>query len=340
VSPSSTLADGAYTAVAVQDDTETPPDVGSSPAVTFRVDNAAPSLLLEAPSLEPVATQTPTVIGDAGTGLGDAGTVTVVVYPGASTDAVPSAQVTADVESGGSFSATLTPALSDGVYTVIAGQSVPGRIAFSAPVTVEVNATPPALTMTSPAAGANISQNLVEFAGAVGTAYGDTAQVNLALYHGSSATGTPVGTQTIIPTAATWSASWPSKLALGIYTLQAQQPDAAGAVSTVTHTFIVIPALSVVGQAIAVSCRGDVLILTRNEFRTQTGGPRGHLRVMFARFTVRGGSTLVVKHQIQSQVLRLLRRAGTQPLSVAVAMSVPGLSARQVFSASRKVRVS
>jgi hypothetical protein len=351
--PTTPLPDGLYTAQASQGSSV---GVGTSAAVSFRIYNAAPALTLAAPAAEPLLTGAPTLTGTASTAAGASSTVTLVAYPGASSNATPVGSYGGAVSAQGAFSIQVSPALADGQYTLVASQTLAGGgSGFSAPVTVEVKTAPPALTITGPTAGASVAQDAVSFGGAAGDGYGDVGEVDLTLYRGSSTAGRALGTQAVTPDGGSWESGWAAELALGIYTVRAQQHDIAGRVTTVTRTFIVVPTPAVIGQAVQISqsgvvtvpigcpastgsCAGAVLIVSRRLFRTHRGGPRGHLRVLFAAFTVPAGTDRVISRPLPASSFRVLRGKGRQPVTVTVVLSADGGS-RQVFGATRLAKV-
>jgi hypothetical protein len=97
----------------------------------------------------------------------------------------------------------------------------------------------PAVTLTTPAAGASTSSTTPTLSGAAGNATGDNMLVTVKIYSGSSATGTPVQTKTPTRSGATWTTT-ASTLTAGTYTAQATQADAAGNTGTSTaNTFTV-----------------------------------------------------------------------------------------------------
>jgi hypothetical protein len=89
----------------------------------------------------------------------------------------------------------------------------------------------PAVTLTTPAAGATTS-GTPTLSGAAGTSPGDSTTVTVKIYIGASTAGTL--TQTLTPTAtgATWTATAAPALASGTYTAQATQTDTGGATGT------------------------------------------------------------------------------------------------------------
>ena len=83
------------------------------------------------------------------------------------------------------------------------------------------------MTLTQPASAASTALTPT-FAGAAGTAAGDSSQVTLRIWSGSAATGTPVQTRTATQSAGAWSVAASPALAPGTYTARAEQTDNAG----------------------------------------------------------------------------------------------------------------
>jgi hypothetical protein len=108
-------------------------------------------------------------------------------------------------------------------------------------LSLAVSATPPPVTLTSPANGSTVSGGLPTFAGAAGNAFGDNSQVTVRVYSGSSTGGAPVQTLTTTASGGGYSIAETSALADGAYTAQAEQDDVASPVdaglsSAVTFT--------------------------------------------------------------------------------------------------------
>jgi hypothetical protein len=91
-----------------------------------------------------------------------------------------------------------------------------------------LDVTAPSVTLTSPAAGSSTSQPRPTFAGAAGTAAGDSATVTVKVYAGSTASGTPLQTLQATAAAGSWSVAADAALADGAYTAQAEQADDSG----------------------------------------------------------------------------------------------------------------
>lgn len=195
-----------------------------------------PRVTVDAPSSGYVNSLTPTFVGTA-SGAAD---VMLRVYAGPYATGSPVTTVAAPVQ-GGRWSATITSSLEDGgTYTVVAEEpNSVGKVGSSAPVTFGVDATSPALTMTTPTEGA-VTNATPAFGGYVGIAVADSAHVTLRLYAGPTPSATPVQTPTVTVENGEWWAQATS-LASGTYTAVATQSDAAGNTTTASVTFTVNP---------------------------------------------------------------------------------------------------
>ena len=120
VTATSALADGTYTAQAVQQDSAG--NTGTSNANTFTIDTAPPAVTLVAPANGgTVSTSTPTFSGGAGVGQGDLPAVTVKVYAGSGVSG-SLVQTLSATASGGAYQVTATSTLAGGTYTAQAVQ--------------------------------------------------------------------------------------------------------------------------------------------------------------------------------------------------------------------------
>ncbi len=235
--PGPHLDDGTYTAQAEQ--TDEAGNSGLSTPVTFTVDTTAPAVTLtQPPSLG--NDRTPTLGGAAGAAEGDDPLVKITIYHGQSVLGSEAASTTA-VPSNGSWSAT-SPSLVDGTYTAQAEQTdAAGNAGLSAPVTFTVDGTAPAAGITTPANGAQLNNPNPTLTGPAGDSPGDSTEVTLKIYPGTSPTGTPAQELTLIRTDDTWSTGAPGPhLDDGTYTARVEQTDAAGNVGHgTTHTFTI-----------------------------------------------------------------------------------------------------
>ena len=322
--PVPALPDGTYTAQAEQDSASGAQ--GLSAKNTFLLKTAAPTITLNSPGAAPLHTSAPILTGVAAHST----SVRITAYPGDTTNSSPAASTAGTSAADGRFSIKL-PSLPDGRYTVIATDGTGG---LSHPVTFRIKVHAPALTLTDPLAGGHLSQATPIFMGAAGAALGDSSQLSLQLFHGSTTKAKSVGTKRVNAANGSWILNWPGHLALGTYTVRASQADDAGHTATITRTFLVVPANSAIGSSVSISgsgeaslpvwctapstqtCTGTVLILTKRTYRTSGGGLAGRLRVLFAYVSIPGGRTVIVRRHVQADALRALRRARHVPVVV------------------------
>lgn len=88
--------------------------------------------------------------------------------------------------------------------------------------------TPPTVSVTRPTQNSVNNNQTPVYAGAAGTDQGDASAVTVRVYSGASASGAPVQTLSATRSAGTWSVGAANTLADGLYTVQAEQQDAAG----------------------------------------------------------------------------------------------------------------
>ena len=130
---------------------------------------------------------------------------------------------------------------------------------------------PPVVTLTTPDNGSSTLNTSPHFAGQASTTATDSTAVTVRIYSGSSATGQPVQTvsATWLPNGA-WSVDAAQALAIGTYTAQAEQLDAAGNVGrSPTSTFAIIGSSSTPDPVIAgagdiADCTGTGVRATAN----------------------------------------------------------------------------
>jgi hypothetical protein len=92
---------------------------------------------------------------------------------------------------------------------------------------------PPVVTLSTPPNGSSTLDTRPHFAGVAEVTAADSETVTVKIFAGSTATGTPVQTLTTTRfTSGTWSVDASAPLALGTYTVQAQQADVSGNVGT------------------------------------------------------------------------------------------------------------
>ena len=170
----------------------------------------------------------PSFSGTARTGSADSRTVVVRVYAGAaaSGSAVQTVEAT---RSGAAWTSGASGPLPDGVYTARAEQAgAGGAIARSAAVTFTVDTTAPQVSLAAPPGGSSVATPTPTFAGTAGNAPGDSGQVRVEVFRGPVDSGTPVAVISTVRSAAAFSTTAQSNLAVGTYTARAEQSDAAG----------------------------------------------------------------------------------------------------------------
>ena len=213
------LADGTYTAQAAQKNLAS--EVGVSPAVTFTVDTASPTVTLNRPA-SPSKDTTPSFTGSAS----ESTTAVVVhIYNSSETEV---ASATAPGTGGAWDSSDASAPLSSGEYEAIATQasSLGNPEGKSTPVSFTVDTTPPAVSLTPVAPLTNNTEP--SFSGSAGDAPGDIASVTLNIYSGEGVAGSPIRTIKVTPVGTTWSAVVAESLNEGTYTARAEQSDEAG----------------------------------------------------------------------------------------------------------------
>jgi hypothetical protein len=121
--------------------------------------------------------------------------------------------------------------LTEGTYTVQAEQktsSLGGQPGLSPPSTFTDDATAPQVTVSSPAPGTSTSGESLVVQGSAGTDEGDSAEVAVELYVGSTIAGhTPLQVRPTTATRGSWSETF-AGLSPGTYTLRAEQSDDVG----------------------------------------------------------------------------------------------------------------
>ncbi|HEX4483518.1 MAG TPA: Ig-like domain-containing protein [Solirubrobacteraceae bacterium] len=195
-------------------------NVGESVARTFSVDTTAPSVSLNAIGT-PTNNATPTFSGTGGTASGDATTVTVTVYSGSSTSGSVETSGTPSIGGGGwSYSSAH---LNDGTYTAQATQSdQAGNVGKSVAHTFTIDTVKPAVTLTP------LAEVVASTKPTLSGSTSDVTPITVAVYDGTAATGSPVETIKVTPSAGSWSTTAATALADGTYTAVAEQTDDAG----------------------------------------------------------------------------------------------------------------
>jgi hypothetical protein len=108
---------------------------------------------------------------------------------------------------------------------------------YSGVVSFTIDTTPPAVTLSPPAAATN--DNTPSLSGTAGAAPGDVGSVTVEIYSGTTASGTPLQTIPASVSGGSWAAT-AATLPDGTYTARAGQSDAAGNTGhSAKHTFII-----------------------------------------------------------------------------------------------------
>ncbi len=192
------------------------------------VDLDEPIVTLDTPSASFLDTGTPTIGGSAGTFAGDLPTVTVKIHSGDSTSGAVVATLTTPV-SGGAWSTPVTPALSDGQYTVVATQrDATGNTGTSSPRTFTVDTVAPSGSLTAPAMNAWVGGS-VSVASNSWDSLSGVASAQFQYSPEGVGSWTTIGTDTTFSYAVTWDASY---LTDDDYDLRVVTTDHAGNVFT------------------------------------------------------------------------------------------------------------
>jgi uncharacterized delta-60 repeat protein len=240
---SPTLAPGIYTAQATQ--TDAAGNTGTSPARTFKVDLAAPSVSITAPA-ENLHTKdtTPAISGTAGAQDGtapaqtaDSAIVTVRLYDNATGSGTPIRTLT-PTRTGTAWTVDVPVVLADGAYTVRASQEdAVGNLGESTAIGFRVDTTGPAVTVTAPVNSSATNNVTPTISGGAGFAVGDLAPVTVEILN---STNVVIRSATVQAVNGTWSATVAPALTQGTYIARARQSDAAGNETlTSTRTFTV-----------------------------------------------------------------------------------------------------
>jgi hypothetical protein len=216
------LTEGTYTAQAEQADDAG--NTGLSAANTFRVDTTPPDATITAAPPDPSSSRGAS-------------------FDFSSNEAGSTFQCQLDA---GGFSACASPktysGLADGSHTVeVKAIDEAGNVGTPDSFTWTVDATAPAVTLTSPADGSSTTNPTPSFSGSAGTAAGDSSTVTVNVYSGASATGTPVQTLTATASGGSYSVTASPALAIGTYTARADQTDTAGNLGqSAANTFTIV----------------------------------------------------------------------------------------------------
>jgi hypothetical protein len=143
------------------------------------------------------------------------------------------------VSASGAWSVVLHAALAQGVYTARAKQGSDAN-RHEALTTFTLDATPPAVSLqTLPTPSTNMTPT---FNGRAGTEGGDVPLVEVTVYQGSLATGSPAEILRVSSSGASWTAGPAPELPEGAYTAVAEQADLAGNVAvSESVTYVLTP---------------------------------------------------------------------------------------------------
>jgi len=307
-----------------------------------------PHVTLDSPgSGSLLATAKPAFSGTASSGFGISPSVAVKIYSGTTPSGTP-VQTLTTKSANGSYGVQATSGLPDGTYTAQAEQddlATPPDAGLSAPITFTVNTTTPKLRLDSLGSSA-LTTATPTVSGTAGVASGDSSSVVVAVYPGTDTTGSPLRyMQTTVGRGGHFSVAVSPALPDGQYTAAAAQGGAAGTAlsNTVTFQVRVHPVGSAVGTSVTLdshnvvtlrvacfkpvlvtNCSGNVLVVTAARLRPVSGGPTGHVRVMFVHVSITPGQTAVVRRTLPGYLARALRRAGQMKLQVTANLTGAG----------------
>jgi large repetitive protein len=230
------LANGPYTAQAEQSDAAG--NIGKSNPVSFTVSSV---LTVETAGFERggrsglVAGPTPRFQGSA---QETSSIVEVRIYRGDTASGTPEREVEGK-RTGARWGTEPLQALPSGVYTVEVEQ---GTTNLEFPITVD--ATPPQVSLSSPANASSTFGTSQAVSGAAGVEEGDLNSVAIHLYGGAGVSGPLLQTLSTEASNGSWAAAF-GGLSPGTYTAEAEQSDDVGNIGhseAVTFTVVALPA--------------------------------------------------------------------------------------------------
>ena len=197
----------------------------ASSVITYTIDTDTPNAPTVSIDTDPInnanqASVSISITGEVGTTV--SGSVTSDGGPG-------SVALTGVIPVGGTLTASYDlSSLPDGTLTASATLTDgAGNTSSAGTDTASKDTVAPGVTLTSPADGSTVNTRTPSFAGAAGTAAGDSSTITVRIYAGSDTFGTLL--QTLTTTAVSGAYSVPSAMLVnGVYTAQAQQDDSAG----------------------------------------------------------------------------------------------------------------
>ncbi|MDQ2957537.1 MAG: Ig-like domain-containing protein [Actinomycetota bacterium] len=227
-----------YTVQASQRDAAGNLGVASS---TFVLDTIAPSISLNTPAS--VLGATPSFSGGAGTVVAstttsaDSAYVSVRIFAGSVVSGNP-VQTLTGPRSGASWAAS-SPGLASGKYTAQASLSdAAGNVSYSSPKTFTVDASAPAVSVTSPVDGGATASLTPTVTGFAGTASGDLSTIAVSVYAGATATGTPLQSANRTASAGSWNLTLAALAPNRQYAVRASQADSYGNIGIASSTFV------------------------------------------------------------------------------------------------------
>jgi hypothetical protein len=286
------------------------------PALTSGNPSAAPEALVSNGQF--TKDDTPTFGGKGGQGLNDLPSVTGNLFPATVSRATPIVGTplqskTVGLAADGSWTITADP-LAEGSYVFQASQGATnGETAFSDPIAFVIDKTAPKLTTTPTLYGGKTRDNTPLLGGAAGAAAGDAAAVNVRLFGGPAASGSPLLTLGVLRSAAAWSLQTTTRLKDGVYTVAADQTDAAGNVASAPLTFRVTTSNPI----------GKVKFPKRLRRAAAARKVAGSMRFAFpGKVTFRLSATIGRKTYSIGSVTRTLRSPGVARFSLKPSRSV------------------
>jgi hypothetical protein len=223
------LSDGTYTAQVKQ--TDAAGHTGTSAAVTFTVDTAAPPAPVVSGPTTWATSRTPVISGTAASATGDNTSVVVEILSSGSV-----VQTLSAPRSGTTWSVSASALTEGATYSVRArqGDQAGNTSGDSAAISFTVDSIAPAVTLTAPTTNSYLRSTTPTISGAGGTSAND-GSITVTI---RTTAGVFVQSKTIAASA-TWTTA-PTALGQGTYTVQATQSDAAGNVgASATNTFTV-----------------------------------------------------------------------------------------------------
>ena len=278
------LLGGDGTHVITATDTDAASNVGTTAAVTYVLDTAAPAVAITTAGIT-TSNTTPLLRG-----TGEAGT-TVTLYDGAT------AAGTAVVAANGIWSGTVTLTNDQGIHIVTAADvDAAGNIGTSAPVQYTLDTLAPAVAITSAAGPTN--QTLVRVSG--------TGEPNtiLRLYEGATLLG-----RSAVASDGTWSKVITTGAAQGAHVITATDTDAVGNVGTsVAATYL----LDTIAPSVTITSPG---VLTNTRVQTISGTGEANTSLSLYDGTSRLATIVVGDDGIWSGTFTLLNSQGMHAIT-------------------------